>query len=222
MRRLDPSLIIARRTNGTVWAVVWSHRRRLIPAAALVAIVLLTAGCGGSAPATPAHADPSQVPTPVGAGARFRPGPGTPPRRTGALRCTTARGARFGTHLELFAAGRVVVVPAGIGIVGRRSADGIHVDRGACWHAAVTREPTGVIEVRPGAPRTLADLFRVWGQPLSATALAGFHGRVRAFVGGHAWRGDPRAIPLARHAEVVLEVGPRIPPHRRYGFPPGL
>jgi len=28
-------------------------------------------------------------------------------------------------------------------------------------------------------------------------------------------------VPLARHSEIVLEVGPYVPPHRSYTFPPG-
>ena len=69
---------------------------------------------------------------------------------------------------------------------------------------------------------TLGDLFDVWGQPLSHTRMAGFRGRVRAFVGGRRWNRGPRAIPLARHAQIVLEVGGYVPPHRTYLFPPGL
>jgi hypothetical protein len=34
-------------------------------------------------------------------------------------------------------------------------------------------------------------------------------------------RGEPRAIPLARHAQIVLEVGGSIPPHRVFLFGPG-
>jgi hypothetical protein len=41
-------------------------------------------------------------------------------------------------------------------------------------------------------------------------------------VGGRPWRGDPNAIPLTRHAQIVLEIGPYIPPHRTYLFRPGL
>ena len=40
-------------------------------------------------------------------------------------------------------------------------------------------------------------------------------------VAGREWRGDPRAIPLARHAQIVLQVGPRIPPHPSHRFPLG-
>jgi hypothetical protein len=45
---------------------------------------------------------------------------------------------------------------------------------------------------------------------------------VLAFVGGKRWRGDVRAIPLTRHAQVVLELGGYVPPHPRYLFADGL
>ena len=39
---------------------------------------------------------------------------------------------------------------------------------------------------------------------------------------GHLYRGDPRTMPLTRHAQIVLQVGPRVVPHAAYRFPPGL
>jgi hypothetical protein len=93
---------------------------------------------------------------------------------------------------------------------------------GGCAYPIVTREPTGVLEVAPGRERTLGDLFALWGQPLSRRRLAGFSGEVQAFVAAKRRRGDPRRIPLRRHAQIVLEVGGYIPPHRSYRFPPGL
>src|SRR5205807_920642 len=74
----------------------------------------------------------------------------------------------------------------------------------------------------PGRTPTVGRLFVLWGRPLSPTRLAGFAGRVLAFVGGRRWTGDPRALPLSRHAQIVLELGPRIPPHAAYLFPGGL
>jgi hypothetical protein len=53
---------------------------------------------------------------------------------------------------------------------------------------------------------------------LSRSRLAGFRGRVLAFVSGIRWRGDVRAIPLARHAQIVLEIGSYIRPHRFFLF----
>jgi hypothetical protein len=81
--------------------------------------------------------------------------------------------------------------------------------------------------VRPGARLSVADLFRSWGQPLSARRLGPFRGRVRVYVGGRRVRGGPGSpgvpgtVRLTRHAEIVLEVGPYVPPHPAYTFPPG-
>ena len=87
----------------------------------------------------------------------------------------------------------------------------------------MTREPTGVIEVR-GDDRTLGDLFEVGGRAARAgDGFARYRGAVTAHVDGRAWDGDPRAIPLRRHAQIVLQIGrPRIRPHQVYGFPAGL
>lgn len=137
------------------------------------------------------------------------------------LRCSRGGARRFGVHLELFAAKRVVLIPPGIGIAPPRRRNGAYVRRGRCSYPIRTREPTGVIEAE-GPGRTLGQLFAVWGQPLSRTRMAGFRGRVMAFVGGKRWGGDPRAIPLRRHAQIVLEVGGYVPPHAAYRFPPGL
>jgi hypothetical protein len=71
----------------------------------------------------------------------------------------------------------------------------------------------------------LADLFRSWGEPLSSRRLASFQApdgsQVAVFVDGSRWRGAPGQVPLARHSEIVLEVGPYVHPHRSYTFPPG-
>jgi hypothetical protein len=86
-----------------------------------------------------------------------------------------------------------------------------------------TTGPTGVVEVRRGVRLTIGRLFAVWGQPLLPTRLAGFSTRrsapVRAYVAGRRWRGPLGAIPLRRHAQIVLELGRFVPPHRSFRFP---
>jgi hypothetical protein len=110
-------------------------------------------------------------------------------------------------HLELFARRRVVVVPPRIGI------------RDGCRYPLRTTTPTGVIELgRPGL--TLADFFDVWRMPLSQRRLLGFRGPVTAWVGGERWRRSPGEIPLYDRAQIVLETGGYVPPHRSYLFPP--
>ena len=193
---------------------------------ALCATVVVLAGCGGSGAG---HGDPSLVPRPVGAGAAFRPPSLSAPvaARTpvAGLRCAPARAARYGVHVELFAAGRVVVVPAGIGVAPPRRVDGAYVEpaTGSCSYGLRTREPTGVVEVASARTPTLRDLFALWGQPLRADRLAGFRGRVRVAVGGRAVAtNDPGSVALTPHAEIVVQVGPRVVPHPSYRFAPGL
>jgi hypothetical protein len=158
---------------------------------------------------------------PIGAGPRFHPpatGPVSGP-------CTPGLGPRDGVHVEVFAADRVLLLPAGIGTRPPRNLLDGRVTRAACYGQLVTLDPTGVVLVRPGAQLTLGALFRSWGQPLSSARLASFTApagtRVTVYVDGRVWHGTPAAVPLARHAEIVLEVGPYVPPHRSYAFPPG-
>ena len=158
---------------------------------------------------------------PIGVGSRFHP-PATGPVSGS---CTPGLGPRGGVHVEVFAANRVLLLPAGIGTRPPRTLLNGRVIKARCYGQLVTLDPTGVVLVRPGAGLTLGALFRSWGQPLSPTRLASFSAaagtRVTVFVNGRAWPGAPAAVPLTRHAEIVLEVGPHVPPHRSYTFPPG-
>jgi len=90
---------------------------------------------------------------------------------------------------------------------------------------AATLEPTGLVLTRPGSQLTTSDLFKSWGQPLSEVRLGPFRAdpgrRVEVFVDGRRWSGPPGSVPLTRHSEIVLEVGPHVPPHHAYTFPPG-
>jgi hypothetical protein len=165
-------------------------------------------------------------PRPIGRGVRYRlPTVSAAAARRKAvagLRCTRRHGRTIAVHLELYAHRLVVPVPAGIGVAPPQRRRGAYVLGGACTYPVRTFEPTGVVVVDVDSSLTLGSLFEVWGQALSGQALAGFHDPVSAFVGGRRWSGSPRAIPLRRHAEIVLEVGGYVPPHPRYRFPPGL
>jgi len=122
----------------------------------------------------------------------------------------------------VFAADRVVILPAGIGTAAPRGGSTGRISRARCYGAAVTLDTTGVVLVRAGPAARLAELFRAWGQPLSRVRLASFPGHVRVFVDGRRRRGSPGAVVLAPHAEIVLEVGPFVPPHATFTFPAGL
>lgn len=127
--------------------------------------------------------------------------------------------------MEVFAADRVVIVPAGIGTRPPRAFSAGRISRASCYGDLVTIDPTGLALVRPGLRLSLSDLFRSWGQPLSARRLVSFTApagaRVEVFVDGRRWRGQPGGVPLTKHAEIVVEVGPYVPPHASYTFPSG-
>lgn len=151
------------------------------------------------------------LPVPIGAGPRYHPAPGA---HGACLRAPLETGRRV--HVELFAARRVAIVPAAIGLRGARLRFG-RVTAARCRARIWTAEPTGVVRF-VGAAR-LRDLFRVWGEPLRPARLLGFRGRVRAYRNGIRVPGDPRRIVLRDRDELVLEVGPYVPPHRMYRFP---
>jgi hypothetical protein len=155
---------------------------------------------------------PSVHPWPIGSGPRYLPPALTAAvvagKPVGGLRCGPG-GSAFRLHLELFANRKVIVVPAGIGV------------SGGCMYPVRTTSPGGVFEVARGAELHVADLFRIWGQPLASRRLASFSSSrpVRAYVGGRLVSGPLGAIPLTPQAEIVLEVGAYVVPHSFFLFP---
>lgn len=191
----------------------------------LAGVAVLVAGCGASprlkAP-TPRHRTRG-IPRsllaevrPIGRGPRFQP----PVRGQVTGVCMSRLGNRLQAHIELFGANRVVLLATGIGTrAPRRLADG-RLSHARCFGAIVTLDPTGIVYFRPGERLTLGDLFRAWGQPLSDRRIASFTGgRVRVYVNGHPRAGAPAAVPLGNGAEIVLEIGARVPPHSHFSFP---
>jgi hypothetical protein len=196
---------------------------------------VVLAGCSGRKPdpepPLAAHPDRMRAPIPrLGRGPRYRPPPSSGGLAAGepidGMLCRADAGRRFGAHLEIFARGLDLMIPAGVGIAPPRVRDGAYVRAGRCSYPVRTLEPTGLIEVEVGSRPKLGDFFKLWNQPLSRTRLVGFRSppgeRVSAYVNGRRWAGDPRAIPLARHTAIVLEVGGYFPPTRVYAFPPKL
>ncbi len=210
-RRASPSRVSS--------AGFWLRRA----ATAGVGAMLLSA-CGSAPQAAP---DPGISPAllaqarPIGRAAIFHP-PAMGPILGG---CRSQLGPRRGVHVEVFAADRVVLIPAGIGTEPPRGFSAGRISGARCYGELVTLEPTGVVLVRRRARLRVSDLFHSWGQPLSSRRLASFsapgRGPVEVFVGGRRWPGSPGSVPLTPHAEIVLEVGPHVSPHVSYTFPPG-
>jgi hypothetical protein len=196
-------------------------RRVAILTFAVVGAVQL-AGCAGARHTSPALKALFAEARPIGRGQRFHG------RAHGPVigRCRARLGARTAAHVEVFARNRVVLLPTGVGVRQPVRLREGRVAFARCYGEVVTLDPTGTALVRRGATATVGSLFRSWGVSLSSTRLAGFTApdgtRVRTYIDGVARAGNPRSVPLTRHAEIVLEVGPYVPPHHRYVFPPGL
>jgi len=158
-------------------------------------------------------APPPVHPWPIGVGPRYQPTASNAAvaagRPVGGLRCRSG-GRSFAVHVELFANRKVVIVPKGIG-----------VSRRGCRYPLRTEAPTGVVEVESSKPRTLGDLFRVWGRRLGPKRLLTFRGPVSVFVNGARVHGKPQDVVLTKHLQVVVEIGGYVAPHAHYLFPKG-
>jgi hypothetical protein len=124
-------------------------------------------------------------------------------------------------HLDLYVDGRKVTVPAGIGI-----------DPAVGFAPLHTHDPSGVLHVESPTVRTytLGQFFAVWGVRFTPSCLGGYcagGGRqLRVFVDGRPVRGDPTALTLEPHQEIVIAFGTAAqlpsPVPSSYQFPAGL
>lgn len=116
-------------------------------------------------------------------------------------------------HLVVVVNGKYRVIPYGIGIGpplrGENTKAGGFVTQGSCFSWIHTHAADGIIHLEGPAQRTytLGDFFDIWGQPMSGNQVGPARGKVTAIVNGRVYTGDPRQIPLLKHAQIQLEVG---------------
>jgi hypothetical protein len=128
------------------------------------------------------------------------------------------------SHLDVFVNGRVVRVPAGIGINirdpgvklfkapdGSTAYGGIRLCRAACISPLHTHDDTGLIhtESASSVPNRLGQFFTEWGVALTRTCVGGYCHltRMHVYVDGKAFAGDPRSILLTDHKEIAIVIG---------------
>jgi hypothetical protein len=206
------------------------QRRRRFTIAAVLAVVLV-AGTGALAISVagrqrPAGASPAALaglqtgPPPWGANtadlAERLQAIGVPP-----LSAMEGEAVHIHQHLDLYVDGRKVPVPAGVGI-----------DPAVGYAPLHTHDASGVIHVESPTVRTytLGELFAVWGVRFTPSCLggdcAGGDRRLRVFVDGRAYQGDPTTLALAAHQELVVAFGTAAelpsPVPSSYRFAPGL
>jgi hypothetical protein len=207
-----------------------ARRRRRLGIAVLLAVVVV-AGIGGLAVSVAGRQRPAAA-SPAGlAGVQVGPAPwgantaglaerlqaiGLPP-----LSAMEGTVVHIHQHLDLYVDGRKVTVPAGIGI-----------DPAVGYAPLHTHDTSGVVHVESPTVRTytLGEFFAVWGVRFTPGCLggscAGGGRRLRVYVDGHAYRGDPTTLVLRAHQELVVAFGTAAqlpsPIPSSYPFPPGL
>ena len=205
-------------------------RRTVAAVASLAAlgggIALASGGRGGSL--APGSSGPEGVAIP---NASELAAPASPGGRTvdgiGCLQPSQPILFHIHAHLTVFVDGAPRQIPRGIGIVDPQSTStptGPFVTGGSCFYWLHTHAADGIIHTESPIGRiyTLGDFFDIWGQALGPDGVGPVKGRVLAFYNGRQYVGDPRQIPLTRHAQIQLEIGaPPVAPVR-ITFPAGL
>lgn len=139
------------------------------------------------------------------------------------MRCRAPARIAAEAHVEVFASGHVVVVPAGIGVAPPLRRRGAYVDGGRCTYPLWTVEPTGLLLMQTHRAFRLGQLFELWGQALTRRMVASFvapkGAGVSVFIDGTLSRGELSSTPIAALSQITIEIGSYVPPHNRYIFP---
>ncbi len=130
-------------------------------------------------------------------------------------------------HLTVFVNGAARQIPAAIGIPGAQAQNtptGPFIASGSCFYWLHTHAADGIIHIESPVHRTytLGDFFDIWGQPLGPDQVGPAHGPVTAIFNRQVYRGNPRNIPLEKHAQIQLEVGKPLISPASITFPNGL
>lgn len=179
-------------------------------------------------PIAPSSVGPEGVPIP---NARQLAGTtsGSMGRPVEAIQCQGAEQVLFHihAHLTVFVDGTARQIPYGVGIPGAQvsaTSLGPYVAAGSCFYWLHTHAADGIIHIESPVQRTytLGNFFDVWGQKLSPSRVGPVSGPVTALYNGEVFRGNPRDVPLTKHAQIQLDVGRPLVAPVAISFPPGL
>ena len=177
---------------------------------------------------SPGSLGPEQVPVPSAAALT-----GTSTKATGqkvdGIGCSSSEQTLFHihTHLTIFVNGSPRQVPAGIGIPGAKAqntAQGPFIGSGTCFYWLHTHAADGIIHIESPVQRTytLGDFFDEWGQPLGPGQVGPDKGHVTVIYNGRLYQGNPRDVPLTKHAQIQLEVNTPLVAPEKIVWPSGL
>jgi hypothetical protein len=211
----------------------WEGRRLRVtalltaPAIAAIVVAAVLAETGGSSPRAPLI-PPSSLPGELAGPAPWPANIGQLHARLAAigLPALGAQGTRLHIHqhLDVFVKGRRVTIPAGVGI----GIQGLQ----PFFSPLHTHDSTGVVHVESPVVKTftLGQFLAVWGVRFTPRCLGGYCMRgantIRVYSDGKLVTGDPRALPLDEHEEIVIAYGTKAelpkPIPSSYPFPAGL
>lgn len=194
-----------RRRGVGRWVKVAAFSLPVLAALAVAAVVAATGRGSSPTPLIPPSSLPGEL-----------TGPAPWPANVGQLRARLdalglpalgAEGTRLHIHqhLDLYVEGRRVAVPAGIGI----GEQGL----GVFFSPIHTHDKSGVIHVESQVVKTfsLGQFFAVWGVRFNPRCLGAYCGagarRLRVYADGKSVPGDPRALALREHQEIVVAFG---------------
>ena len=200
----------------------------------LLLVLVLTASCAAKTKVTPAYSAPPAPPPTTGAPPWARPNDTLVRAQREGLTPQRKESFTFHIHvlLDVFANGRAVTVPSGLGIdirvPGVRSGPlpgggtaygGISLCAAACIAPLHTHDPSGIVHVESPDKKdyTLGQFFTEWGVRLDATCVGGYctpQAAIAVFVNGKRREGNPADIVFVDHDVLALVVGsppPQIP-----------
>ena len=145
------------------------------------------------------------------------------------IRCDTSEQVLFHihAHLTVFVNGSPRQVPAGIGIPGAQAQNtpqGTFISNGTCFYWLHTHAADGIIHTESPVRRTftLGNFFNIWGQPLGPSQVGPAKGHVTVIYNHKVYHGNPRDIPITKHAQIQLQVGTPLVAPGSITWPSGL
>jgi hypothetical protein len=110
------------------------------------------------------------------------------------------------SHLSIFVDGEQRAIPGHVGIIENATTD--------CHYYIHTHDHSGKIHIEPpvATTTTLGQLFAIWGQPLTATNVAGIDDEPIYFYVTEndtvtQFSGDPATIELRSHRHIAIVIG---------------
>ena len=202
----------------------------VVVAAAIIAVVA-TSGGGSSTP-KPSKQAALNYTTPSGVKVYGKLGPENVPSELGTplaaantgltgapidgVQCNSTEQTVYHhhAHLMIFVNGQPRPMPLAVGFVPpaqvqQTSSGDFAAGDNTCLYWLHVHAQDGIIHIESPLVKTylLAQVFGIWGQPISSTQIGPVKGQVTATVDGKPWVGDPGQIPLNEHTQIVLNLG---------------